>query len=290
MDGCNLRPIRRTTRVNGKTDGLKSELMARHQTPEQWWYGLLTGEAPALPVRQLRHVWSLIPRGPRCKFCNAPYHGIGAPIMRVLGKGPSRLTPLLCRQCQDYASRYLGGAEIELTMLFVDVRGSTSLAEGMRPSAYSQLISRFFAAASEVLIRSNALVDRLVGDQVIGLYVPGFAGPDHRRVAIRAAQDLLLTTGHGAPDGPWIPVGIGLHTGVAFLGSVGSNGKATDITVLGDAPNVAARLSSAAAAGEILISQDAYAAGMDLEHLEQRRLELKGKRQPVTVYVLKEHS
>jgi adenylate cyclase len=174
-------------------------------------------------------------------------------------------------------------------MLFADIRGSTALAERMSPSAYSHFISRFFATASNILIRSEALVDRLVGDQVIGLFVPGFAGPHHRRRAISAAQDLLQATGHSSPGGPWIPVGIGVHTGVAFLGSVGSSGSATDITVLGDAPNVAARLSSVAAVGEILISQEAFVTGMALDHLEQRQLELKGKSHPVRVYVLKEY-
>ncbi|HEX6384673.1 MAG TPA: hypothetical protein VF177_08395 [Anaerolineae bacterium] len=89
------------------------------------------------------------------------------------------MTPELCQQCQSYASRYLRGAEIELTMLFADVRGSTTLAERMSAAEFSQLISHFFAVASDLLMRSHALVDRLVGDQVIGRYVPGFAGPDH---------------------------------------------------------------------------------------------------------------
>lgn len=190
--------------------------MSKRLSPEQWWHGLLTGENPALPVRHFRHFLKLIPAGPRCKFCNAPYHGVGAPIMRALGKGPSRLTPQLCRQCFDYASQYIGGAEVELTMLFADIRGSTPLAEKMSPSAYSQLISRFFAIASELLIQSDALVDRLVGDQVIGMYAPGFAGPNHRQMAIDAARGLLRATGHDSPEGPWIPVGIGVHTGVAF--------------------------------------------------------------------------
>lgn len=264
--------------------------MAKRQTPEQWWRGILTGDDAVLPLRQFRHLWSLIPSGPRCKFCNAPYSGIGGPIMRVLGKGPSRLTPELCQQCQSYASRYLGGAEIELTMLFADVRGSTTLAEQMSAANFAQLISRFFAIASDLLMRSHALVDRLVGDQVIGLYVPGFAGPDHRRLAIETAQALLRATGHGASDGPWIPVGVGVHTGVAYVGAVGAEGKATDITVLGDAPNTAARLSSAAAAGEILISLDSYVAEINLENREKRWLELKGKSQPVGVYVLSYHS
>jgi adenylate cyclase len=143
--------------------------------------------------------------------------------MRALGKGPSRLTPQLCVQCHSFASRYLGGAEVELTMLFADIRGSTTLAEKMSPSEFGHLISCFFAVASDIIINSKALLDRLVGDQVIGLYIPGFAGPDHRRLAIRAAQDLLCSTGHESTSGPWIPVGI------AFVGTVGDAGLATDI-------------------------------------------------------------
>jgi adenylate cyclase len=259
-------------------------------TPEQWWHGLLTGENPDFPARTFRNFLKLIPMGPRCKFCNAPYHGVGAPLMRIMGKGPSRLSPQLCVQCHSYASQYLGGAEIELTMLFADIRGSTALAEKMHPAEFGQLISRFFAVASDAIINSQALLDRLVGDQVIGLYLPGFAGPDHRRLAIQAARELLGATGHDSAAGPWIPVGIGIHTGVAFVGSVGDAGIATDITVLGDAANTAARLSSNAAAGEILISENAIVSELNPGQLEMRRLELKGKTQPVNVYVLRDHS
>jgi adenylate cyclase len=255
--------------------------------PDVWWRGLLTGDDPALPLRQLRRLWGWIPSHPRCKFCNAPYGGVGGPVMKAIGKGPSRLTPLLCTQCQSYASRYLGGAEIELTMLFADVRGSTTLAEQMPTAQFSQLISRFFATASDILIHHNALVDRLVGDQVIGLFVPGFAGPGHRDEALWSAQELLAATGHGGPDGPWIPVGVGLHTGVAFVGAVGSVGSATDITVLGDAPNLAARLASAAGAGEVLVSDAAWTAEAGApELLERRHLDLKGISKPVAVHVL----
>ena len=264
--------------------------MAKKLTPEEWWRGLLTGVNPALPARSLRSIFRLISSGPRCKFCNGPYHGIGGSIFRRIGKGPSSLTPQLCNQCYGFTSQNLGGAEIELTMLFADVRGSTPLAASMSPMAYSQLISRFFGVANDVFIRSDALLNRLVGDQVIGLYVPGFAGANHRGKAIQAAQKLLRETGHESSDGPWLPIGVGVHTGVAFLGSVGAYDQAVDIAVLGDPPNVTARLSSSAAIGEILISEDAYVSDMNLEGLEKRHLTLKGKSQPVDVFVMKTHS
>ena len=259
-------------------------------TPEQWWHALLTGDNPSFPFRRVRNLFKLIPEAPRCKFCNAPFHGMGAPLMRLIGQYPSRLTPHLCTQCHKFASQYLGGAEVELTMLFADIRGSTSLAEKMPPAEFGQLISHFFAVAGDIIVRSQALLDRLVGDQVIGLYIPGFAGQHHRELAIGAAQGLMRATGHSSETGPWIPVGIGIHTGVAFVGSVGDAGVATDITVLGDAANTAARLSSSARAGEILISENALIAGLDPAQLETRLLELKGKSQPVKVFVLNANS
>ena len=94
-------------------------------------------------------------------------------------------------------------------------------------------------------------------------------------------------TGHNDTSGPWIPLGVGVHTGIAFVGAVGSKDATTDITVLGDAPNKAARLSSSAEAGEILVSQSASeAAGLNVDQLEGRLLDLKRKTEPVSVYSL----
>lgn len=261
--------------------------MAFYGKNERWWRELLSGGNPVLPFRHFRRLFGLLPGNPRCKFCHGPFAGPGAAPMRLIGKRPSGLTPQLCNQCEAMARKLPGGAEIELSMLFADVRGSTKLAEQMSPLAFSQLINRFYVTATEVLVDTRSLVDRLVGDQVIGLYVPGFAGRDHAKLAIKGARELLLKTGHTDPDGPWAPVGIGVHTDVAFVGAVGTEGGATDITVLGDAPNTAARLSSAAAAGEIIISERAYqAAGMDDLNLEERELTLKGKQEPVSVRLL----
>ena len=106
----------------------------------------------------------------------------------------------------------------------------------------------------------------------------------------KQAEEVLRVTGHSDPGGRWIPLGAGVHTGIAFLGSVGTRDGTTDITVLGDAPNTAARLSSSAAPGEILISESTSgAAGLNIELLEKRRLELKGTSEPVTVYVLTDY-
>jgi adenylate cyclase len=262
--------------------------VARPLSNDEWWYSILTGNNPAFPLRQFRAVFGLLPSSPRCTFCNAPFEGVGRPIMRLLGQAPSTLTPHLCRQCHDAARQHVGGAEVEMTLLFADVRGSTALAERMSASAFSRLINRFYSMATDVLVESGAWSDRLVGDEVIGIYVPGFAGPQHARRAVRAAQELLRVTGHAEPEGAWLPIGVGVHTGVAFAGAVGKPGGATDITALGDNVNIAARLASKAGPGEVLISDATCAAAvLDLGNVEQRALELKGKSEPVGVRVLR---
>jgi adenylate cyclase len=169
-------------------------------------------------------------------------------------------------------------------MLFADVRGSTTLAEQMSARDFSQLMNRFYSVATHVMIRTDALVDRLIGDEAIGLYIPGFAGTEHSRKAIEAAQELLRVTGHRDSRGPWLPVGIGIP---AYVGVVGESGSPQDFTALGDHVNIAARLASQAGPGEILISDAAYsAAGLGLGNLEHRQLGLKGKSEPIGVYVL----
>ena len=187
-----------------------------------------------------------------------------------------------------FCQKYPGGTEIELSMLFVDVRGSTTLAERMNASDYSRLMNRFYKAATDVLIRTDAFIDQFVGDEAVGLYIPLFTGPNHAHSAVLGAQELLHAMGYGGKQEPWIHVGVGVHTGIVFFGTVsGSEGSVTDVAALGDNVNITARIASKAASGEALISEAAYAcAGLNFDNLEQRQLELKGKSESIGVRVL----
>ncbi len=257
---------------------------------EEGWRSFLEKGEFKSEIRQ-RRIFRYYPSESRCKFCYAPFHGPGGLLVRMLlDKGPSKHNPRLCNACEQFAAENQGGAEIELSMLFADVRGSTALAEQLGTMEFSRLIGRFYKVATDVMVNSDALVDKLIGDEVTGIYTPGFAGPDHARVAIEAAKLLLTATGHLDPEGPWVSVGAGVHTAEAFVGAVGSQDGLTDVTALGDGPNTAARLASAAATGEIVVSEDAArAAELDVEGLERRSLELKGKAEPVSVRVIKIH-
>ena len=177
---------------------------------------------------------------------------------------------------------------MELTILFADVRGSTALAEKMSPSAFRDLIDRFYTTATKIFVRSDAFVDKLSGDEVLAVYLPALAGPDHAARAIEAARELMKATGHADIGGPWIKVGAGIHTGIAWLGSLGTPDGVTDLTVLGDAVNTASRLASEAGAGEIVVSEQSMRAGqIETGNYARRGLRLKGKTEEVLVCVLK---
>jgi adenylate cyclase len=224
-----------------------------------------------------------LPSDPRCKLCDTPF-GPPGNVMRFIGFGPSRLNRRICSGCIHALEKRPGGAEIELTLMFADVRGSTQLAERVGAEQFSQLMSRFYGAAATAVDHYDGIVDKFVGDEVVALFIPGFAGPDHAADAIAAARDLLLATGHDA-DEPWIPVGAGVHTGTAYVGVVGE-GDAHDFTALGDAVNATARLASKAATGEILVTEAAArAADVATDDLERRRLELEGVSDPVDAWV-----
>jgi adenylate cyclase len=182
-------------------------------------------------------------------------------------------------------STHHGGAEIECTMLFADVRGSTALAERMSPTDFRQLMDRFYNAATDEVVDNDGIVDKFVGDELVAMFFPLLSGERHASRAIDAARAILAATGHGDSGGPWVPVGAGVHTGPAWVGAVGS-GTRTEFTALGDAVNIAARLSAAAGVGEVLVSREAASAVGLPSNLEHRTLELKGKSTPIDVAVL----
>ncbi len=266
-------------------ENLRRRLMV-NTVDEMWYKNLTEGN---VRMRHYRHLYGMLPSNPRCVNCHRPFSGIGGTFLRIVqGTRKSDKNPRFCAGCHSFTTQFPGGAEIELTMLFVDVRGSTTIAEKMNALEFSRLMNRFYEATINVLVQADAFIDKLVGDEVTALFIPGFAGNEHARRALQAGQTLLRVTGHGDPGGPWVPVGVGIHTGTAWVGSiVGASGAAADFTALGDNVNIAARLASQAGAGEILASEaTCNVARINTEGLEKRELALKGKSELVSVRVL----
>ena len=247
-----------------------------------WWFWFSTN---AFAVdKRLRRIMRVLPHDPRCKFCNAPFQGLGGLLVRTLfGKQRSSLNPRYCNLCEIASQEFPGGAEVEMSMLFIDIRGSTALSEKLSPTEFSQVISRFYAAATKVIIEADGLVEKLAGDEVAAFWGAGFAGSDYVQRTIKVAQKLLDVMEHQK-----IPVGIGVHAGIAYFGAIGTTEGLTEISAKGEEVNMAARLASKASPGEIIVSEQALRkANKDGTALESRTLELKGISEPVRVRVMR---
>ena len=241
---------------------------------EEFWRDFLTRGDPN--ERRICRVFLRLPHGPRCMLCAAPFAGPAAPVMRAIGKRPSDKNPTMCTSCFDFMAKHHGGAEIDCSFLFADVRGSTTMAERMSPAEFRSLLDRFYALATALVIDHDGSIDKFVGDELVAMYIPLLSGERHAERAVATARALLRATGHTDAKGPWLPLGAGVHTGPAWVGAVG-NGPRTDLTALGDTVNTTARLASVAGAGEILVSATAAAADLD-PGLERRRSTSRARR------------
>ena len=242
--------------------------------PIDWQALLVDGYEP---LRKAQRIFRRLPHDPRCKLCQNPFGGVGGKLVGWMGRKPSRKNPNLCQYCFDHLPS--GGIEVDIGVVFADVRSSTAIGERSTATEFAGHLNRFYATATEVVIRHDGLVDKLIGDEVMGLFIRGLAGPDYRRNAALAALELAEAVGD-------LPVGVAANAGIAFVGNVGS-GTVLDFTALGDAVNVGARLQSHAAPGEVVLAAELYelVAG---DHPEARheRVDVRGREAPVDVAVL----
>jgi adenylate cyclase len=246
--------------------------------PEDW---AVFFEMAASPLeRRLSRVLRALPSSPRCGICGAPFAGVGGRLIRPLGYRPSRKSPNLCATCVEAAPP--GGMTMEAGVLFADIRGFTRLSERSDPEAVSALLRRFYTCAEDVLF-PEAVIDKLIGDEVMALYLPIYGRFEEAApVMLEHARGLLRGVGYGGAEDPFAEVGIGLDYGEAFVGNVGGDSY-SDFTAIGDVVNVASRLQGAAAGGEIVASAR-LAERLDAIPGERIELELKGRAEPVAAY------
>jgi adenylate cyclase len=250
---------------------------------EQWRKVLADGNVPGLTMRRF---FRLFPSSPRCGVCLAPFHGIGSVILKPLPfTKPSRKNPNWCKVC--FEASPIGGAEVPAAILFADIRDFTSFSESRTPGEVAAHLNRFYTVAADVMAGRDAIIDKLVGDEVMAFWVPGFAGKDtYVAKMIDAAEALLRAVGFGGSEDPWLPLGLGLDVGNAFVGNVG-HGEVKDFTALGDVVNTAARLQAQAKPGQIVMSERVYEFARDrYPNATQVQLDLKGKSEPVAARII----
>jgi len=233
--------------------------------------------------RMLAGLMMALPRGPRCGVCGAPFAGVGRLVASPLGYRPSRKNPTVCATCVELAPP--GGMKMPTGILFADLRGFTARFDGGDPEEASTVLRRFYRCAEDVLF-PKAVIDKLIGDEVMALYLPAlkrdFAAEDVPALMLEHARGLLRAVGYGSPERPFVEMGIGLDFGEAFVGNIGQRAL-FDFTAVGDVVNTASRLQAQAAGGEIVISER-VAAGLSEPVGARVELELKGKSEAQTAY------
>ncbi|MGH2488608.1 MAG: adenylate/guanylate cyclase domain-containing protein [Candidatus Limnocylindria bacterium] len=253
--------------------------VAAEEERAETWRKVLTLPGLAPFARYFR--W--LPSSPRCPLCLAPYSKPFGPIVGRLGFGRSSRYPQLCNPCFRDLATTPGGAEVSITVLFADVRGSTGIAEQTSAANFSALLAGFYTLVTEAVQAEGGIIDKFLGDGVMALFIPSFTERHDAASGLVAARRILAEA--------LLPVGVGVNTGPAFTGFLGPTAEVAGFSAVGDAVNVAHRLGEAAAAGELLVSAEtAKQAGFDPnasgEPWEARELSVKGRDQTVDAWSL----
>ena len=229
------------------------------------------------PLKFSQRIFRRLPHDPRCKLCLNRLGGVAGKVIGLLGHRPSRKNPHICQFCFDRLPT--GGIEIDIGVVFADVRSSTALGEQSDPTTFAERLNEFYGTATKVLIHNEGIVDKLIGDEVMGLFIPGIAGPEYRRETAIAALELASAVTE-------LPVGVAANAGIAFVGNVGSE-PVFDFTALGDAVNVGARLQAHALPGQAVLAAPLYQL-IEHDHPGGRfdRVAIRGREEPVDVVVL----
>ena len=229
----------------------------------------------------------MVSLSPRCRVCRVPLAGVRAIPPRVF-RGVHRhpKNPNYCNICGE---KDVKGEIAEITILFADVRGFTPLTATLGAMRIKELLDEYFRAVSHVLFEQDAIVDHFMGDAVMAFFNQPVRHPDHVRRAVDSAREILQEVMR--LNDRWqltqpVGVGVGISTGFAAVGTVGS-ANPKDYTAIGDVVNLAARLQGQAEAGQILVTSEAYEQIRDIyPGARPLSLEVKGFPKAVNVFAL----
>ncbi len=189
----------------------------------------------------------------------------------------------------DDAKLNLGGEEREVTILFSDIRGFTSMSEKMKPEDVVGTLNEYFSDMIDIVFKHNGTLDKIIGDELMIVYGAPIAAEDDTERAIKTAIEMqekieeMNNVGKTQQKKP-IKVGMGINRGLVISGNIGSRDM-MDYTVIGDTVNLGARLCSAAGPGEILVSSSVWKKSKNSFSYERLDpINVKGKEKKVSVY------
>jgi adenylate cyclase len=233
-----------------------------------------------------------------CKGCwqqmrlPVPLRGVISAPFRLFGIRPSRMNPNTCTVCELMFTRVMKARKvtIDATVMFADLRGYTSLSQSQSPDAMSGLLDAFYDECANAIWEYDGLLTKTIGDAVMAVFNFPMKQDDHPRQAVLTARVIqrrwsarraMLIEALGLTSD--VGIGIGLHCGELSFGEFGRSHR--DLTAIGTVVNTAARAQSAAASGEILLTQEVYErARSDLMGSQAQEYGLKGFEAPVRLY------
>lgn len=184
----------------------------------------------------------------------------------------------------------LGGSRKDISLIFVDIRGFTPMSERLEPEQVIQVLNEYLDVCTKAIFKFNGTLDKFIGDGVMAMFGAPIEYDNHPEMAVRAAiemksqanfleQKLIEEYGIG------VKFGLGINSGPAVVGNIGSEDLRLDYTAIGDTVNLSARLEANAKPGQILISEQTYERVKDLFEIESiGEIKVKGKEKPVAVY------
>jgi len=224
-----------------------------------------------------------------------PLRGVFSVPFRLFGIRPSRMNPNTCTICELMFTKVMKARKITIdaTILFADLRGYTSLSQSQSSEAVSGLLDAFYDECADAIWERDGLLNKTIGDAVMAIFNFPINQGEHPRQAVLAAQDIQrrwnakresLSEEFGLARAE-LGVGIGIHCGELSFGEFGRSHR--DLTAIGTVVNLASRAQSAAAAGEILVTQAVYdRAQSELAGSRPQQRELKGFEGATTLYAV----
>lgn len=207
--------------------------------------------------------------------------------LRLLGIKKSQMNPNLCTICETNFTKVKKKKQlvISATILFADLRGYTSLSEKSERSEVLHMLHNFYDECASAIWERDGIINKFIGDAVLAIFNFPIEQDDHARQAVLAGVEIQKKWMERNPTETNVGIGVGIHSGDASIGEVGTAYK--DFTIIGPVVNLASRIQSAAGLGEIVVTEAVYHQVKDLfPHASTRNYELKGIEEPVTGYLL----
>jgi adenylate cyclase len=189
----------------------------------------------------------------------------------------------------DAGNLQLGGEQREATIMFADIRGFTSMSEGMSPKDIVNMLNNYLSLVIDRVLKNNGMVNKFAGDSIMAVWNAPQVQEGHARLAAKAAWEIqqgMTKLQEKDSELPRVQFGVGINTGQVVAGNVGSSGR-TEYTVIGDAVNLASRICAATPGTQIWIGPETYRQIKDCAECSALELQtFKGKAEPVAVYRL----